>query len=107
MRPVLRHLLTAAVLLCAPVAYAAGLGTPDEAKAMATKAAEYLKAVGPDKAFAEFDAKDGPWHDRDLYVYVINDTGVMVAHGTNPGLIPTRRTVDSNVNRRDAARCDS
>ena len=54
---------------------------------MAIKAAEYLKVVGPDKAFPEFDAKDGPWHDRDLYVYVLDDTGVMLAHGTNPGLI--------------------
>ena len=54
---------------------------------MAIKAAEYLKVAGPDKAFPEFDAKDGPWHDRDLYVYVLDDTGVMLAHGTNPGLI--------------------
>ena len=54
---------------------------------MATKAAEYLKSVGPEKAFAEFDAKDGPWHDRDLYVTVQDSKGVMVAHGTNGGLI--------------------
>ena len=39
------------------------------------------------KAFPEFDAKDGPWHDRDLYVTVQDNKGVMVAHGTNPGLI--------------------
>lgn len=71
----------------ASFAYAAGQATPDEAKAMAIKAAEYLKSVGPDKAFAEFDAKDGPWHDRDLYVTVQNSQGVMVAHGTNAGLI--------------------
>lgn len=71
----------------ASVAYAAGQATPDEAKAMAIKAAEYLKSMGPDKAFAEFDAKDGPWHERDLYVTVQNSQGVMVAHGTNPGLI--------------------
>jgi signal transduction histidine kinase len=54
---------------------------------MAVKAAAYLKSVGPDKAFSEFDAKDGPWHDRDLYVTVRDGAGVMVAHGTNPGLI--------------------
>ena len=34
-------------LLLAPHAWAAGQATPDEAKAMATKAAEYLKSVGP------------------------------------------------------------
>lgn len=74
-------------LLLAPAAIAAGLATADEAKAMAIKAAEYLKSVGPEKAFAEFDAKGGPWHDRDLYVTVLDDQGVAVAHGNNPGLI--------------------
>ena len=45
------------------------------------------EAVGPDKAFPDFDAKDGSWHDRDLYVTVLDNNGVMLAHGTNPGLI--------------------
>lgn len=87
MKPVLSHLLMAAALLAAPTVYAAGQATPDEAKAMAVKAAEYLKSAGPEKAFPEFDAKDGRWHDRDLYVYVLDPAGVMVAHGTNPGLL--------------------
>jgi cytochrome c len=87
MKPVLSSVLFAAVMLSASAAYAAGQATPDEAKAMAVKAADYLKSVGPDKAFPEFDAKDGSWHDRDLYVYVLDNNGVMLAHGTNPGLI--------------------
>lgn len=66
---------------------AADRGTPDEAKAMAIKAAQYLKEVGPEKAFAAFDAKDGPWHDRDLYVYVQDDNYTVRAHGTIPALI--------------------
>jgi hypothetical protein len=73
-------------LLFAPFAWAAGQATPDEAKAMSIKAAEYLKSVGPEKAFPAFDAKDSSWHDRDLYVYVLDAKGVMVAHGTNPGM---------------------
>jgi hypothetical protein len=76
-----------ALLLVAPPAWAAGQATPDDAKAMAIKAAEYLKSVGPEKAFPEFDTKGGPWHDRDLYVTVQDSNGVMVAHGTNQGLI--------------------
>ena len=87
MKAILACLPLTAALLFAPVAHAAGLASPDDAKAMATKAAEYLKSVGPEKAFAEFDAKDGPWHDRDLYVTVQDSKGVMVAHGTNAGLI--------------------
>jgi cytochrome c len=80
-------LILGAALLFAPMVLAAGQATPDEAKAMALKAADYLKSVGSVKAFAEFSAKDGPWHDRDLYVSVQDSKGVMLAHGTNPGLI--------------------
>ena len=55
---------------------------------MAIKAAEYLKSVGPEKAFPEFDAQDNPtWHDRDLYVFVLNGQVFMVANGTNAGLL--------------------
>jgi cytochrome c len=87
MKYLLSLLVIGSALLLAPVAQAAGQATPDEAKAMAIKAAEYLKSAGPEKAFSEFDAKDGTWHDRDLYVNVIDSKGVMVAHGTNSGLI--------------------
>ena len=76
-----------AALLLAPAAFAAGQASPDDAKVMAIKAADYLKANGPEKAFPEFSAKDGPWHDRDLYVTVQDSKGVMVMHGTNPGLV--------------------
>jgi hypothetical protein len=76
-----------AALLFAPFAGAAGQATPDEAKAMAIKAAGYLKSVGPDKAFAEFNAKDGPWRDRDLYVIVATADHVVVADGGNANLI--------------------
>jgi hypothetical protein len=87
MRAAYLLLLAPALMLVAAASWAAGQATPDEAKAMAIKAAEYLKTVGPDKAFPEFDAKEGPWHDRDLYVTVLDDKGVVLAHGNNPGLI--------------------
>ena len=74
-------------MLLAGGVLAAEHATPDEAKAMAQKAADYLKQVGPEKAFAAFDAKDGPWRDRDLYVTVQDVHGTMVAHGTNSGLV--------------------
>lgn len=61
-------------------------GTPDEAKAMAIRAAALLQAEGADKAFAAFD-KSAAFHDRDLYVMVYNADGVCVAHGANPALI--------------------
>jgi cytochrome c len=87
MQRILYLLLLLPMLLWVPAAWAAGQATPEDAKAMAIKAAEYLKAVGPEKAFAAFNAKDGPWHDRDLYVTVQDPNGVMLAHGTMPSLI--------------------
>ena len=87
MKHALASVFFAAALGLSMSAFAAGQATPDEAKTMAIKAADYLKAVGPEKAFAEFDAKGNAWHDRDLYVIVQDNKGVMVAHGTNPGLI--------------------
>jgi len=81
-------MLVVPMLCVAPLAaLAAGEATPGEAKAMAIKAVEYLKSVGPEKAFADFDAKGGPWHDRDLYVAVLDSQGMLLAHGNNPGLI--------------------
>ena len=79
--------LLAAALLLTTAAWAADQGTPDEAPAMAVKAAAYLQSAGPEKAFAAFDATQGPWQDRDLYVIVIVLKGVAVARGNLPGLI--------------------
>jgi cytochrome c len=70
-----------------PTAHATGQATPDEAKAMAIKAAGFLKSAGPDKAFPEFTAREGAWHDRDLYVTVTDTKGTVLAHGNNPGLV--------------------
>ncbi len=74
-------------LLLTSAAHATGQATSEEAKAMAIKAAEYLKSVGPDKAFPEFSAKDSTWHDRDLYVAVLDANGMMMANGNNGGLV--------------------
>lgn len=70
----------------APSAFAAKAGTPAEAKAMATRAADFLRAKGPQVAFAAFDKGDA-FHDRDLYVMVYDKTGKCLAHGANAKLI--------------------
>jgi hypothetical protein len=74
-------------LVLAHSVWAVGQATPDEAKAMAIKAADYLKTNGGEKAFPEFDAANGPWRDRELYITVQDSKGVMVANGGNPHLI--------------------
>lgn len=62
-------------------------GTPEEAKAMSIAAGELIKAKGMEAAKAEFMSEGGKWHDRDLYVFVQNKEGVMVAHGAKAALV--------------------
>lgn len=62
-------------------------GTADQAMAMVRKAADYLKANGRDKAFAEFNNPKGQFRDRDLYIMVYDMKGFNLAHGANPKLI--------------------
>jgi|SRR5690606_8779680 signal transduction histidine kinase len=67
---------------------AADYSTPEQAKEMAIRAAEFLRTHGPEKAYAAFnDASDTRFHDRDLYVFVYDLTGKALARGNNPALI--------------------
>jgi cytochrome c len=68
-------------------AFAADRATPDEAKALAEKAAAYLKENGPEKSFPVFQSKDGGFQDRELYVTVQDSKGNMASHGTMPAMI--------------------
>ena len=58
----------------------------EEAQALSEQAAEFLAAEGPDVAFTAFNEGD-EWHDRDLYVFVVDMDGTMVAHGANDALV--------------------
>ena len=62
-------------------------GTAKEAEAMVAKAIAHMKAVGNEKAYADFmDLKNTAFHDRDLFVSVQDMAGNMKAHGTSPKL---------------------
>ncbi len=79
----------AAIVVSAPVA-AAGTSehaTLAEAKAMVTKAREYIRKYGREKAFAEIDKRDGMFVDRDIYIYVYDKSLKNLAHGGNHKLI--------------------
>lgn len=54
-------------------------GTADEARAMLARAVEALKADKA-KALAMFNAKDGSFRDRDLYVACAGPEGKMTSH---------------------------
>jgi signal transduction histidine kinase len=68
-------------------AFAAEHGTKDEAIAMVNKAVAFIKAEGPDKAYAEFTNKNPKFVDRDLYVVVYRMNGTVMAHGANAKMV--------------------
>ena len=79
-------LVAAFVAFGGPV-LAAEQGTADEATAMTKQAVAYIKSAGPEKAYAEINAKDPRFHDRDLYVIVYDLQGKCIAHGANAKLV--------------------
>lgn len=68
-------------------AWAAAHATKEEAIAMVNKAVAYVKQVGVEKAYAEFDKKNGMFRDRELYILVYGMNGHVLAHGANVKLI--------------------
>jgi cytochrome c len=71
-------------------ATAEGSHTPDQAKALVQRAAEYLKREGKEKALAAFSDPKGEFVDGDLYLVVLDAADgklTMLAHGANKALI--------------------
>jgi cytochrome c len=71
----------------AGISPAAEKGSKVEAEAMVKKAVAYIKEVGKDKALAEFSNPKGKFIDRDLYVFVYDMNGKVLAHGFNQKMI--------------------
>jgi signal transduction histidine kinase len=93
----LPYVLTLALGLALPAAAQGARGSMAEAEAMTHAAAAHLEAVGPEAAFADFgNLDDKRWHDRDLYVVVIDHDAVVMVHGVRPSLNnrPTRSVRD-------------
>ena len=66
---------------------AAEWATKEEAIAMVKRAVVFIRDQGPDKAYAEFTNKAGQFHDRDLYITVLDLDGKVLAHGQRDDLI--------------------
>jgi cytochrome c len=64
-----------------------GRASADEAMAMVKKAQAYLKANGQEKAIAAFNNPKGEFADRDLYIFLMDMSGKLHAHGGNARLI--------------------
>ena len=84
-----RSMLLLALLFSTGNVLAAGdRGTADEAKALGLKAVALIETQG-DKAFDIVNDRTGPLVDRDLYITVIDRTGIMRASGFNKSLVGT------------------
>jgi cytochrome c len=65
-------------MACAASAFAQA--TPDAAKGWVKKAVEFYQAHGKDKALAEFSDSKGQFIKGDLYIFVLDLNGKMLAH---------------------------
>lgn len=82
-----KTLMLVAVLFCVSIPAAFADATPDEAKAMAEKAAQYVKDKGVEAATAEFNKAESEFIKDDLYVFAIDKDGVFLAHPIKPALV--------------------
>jgi len=60
---------------------------PEEAQALARRAAGLLERAGPADAFQRFMDPVGGFIDRDLYVFVIDSSGRVLASGGFPEMV--------------------
>lgn len=68
-------------------AVAGDMATPDEAKAMSEKAQGAVNGMGSEKAFAAFANPEGGFLEKDLYVFCMDNEGVMLSHAKKPQLV--------------------
>jgi cytochrome c len=61
--------------------------TFEEARSLVEKAVTFLKANGKEKALAEFNKRHGTFVKGDLYVFVYDLNGRLLAHPVNPELV--------------------
>lgn len=74
------------VQMASPMAADGGASRAD-AEAMVKKAVSHIKSSGDAKAYADFTAKAPQFIDRDLYVVVYRNDGVVMAHGSNAKMV--------------------
>jgi cytochrome c len=63
------------------------IATSDEAKALGDKAVALIQESGQEKAFAAFNDTAGDFVMKDLYIFVVDMNGTMLAHGATADLI--------------------
>ena len=83
------------------VAFASAPATKEEVKALVKQAVTYCKANGRDQFFKEVRVSEGKFHFRagtkkDLYIFVYDDKGTVLAHGARVDLNGRNRWNDKD-----------
>src|SRR5215468_5021470 len=89
--------LLAFFIASGPASAVSEFGTRDEAIAMVHRVQEMNKKLGPEGVFAAVKRKAPGTVDRDLYVYIVDQNGIVMANG----VIPTMTTGTNLFNARD------
>ena len=61
-------------------------GSKADARALAERAADFVRTQGAEAAWSAFEDPEGPFWDRDLYVFVTSMDCTFLSHGLNPSL---------------------
>lgn len=75
------------VVLCTAAFAFAAAGDAAKAEALVKKGVAFYKSAGEDKAMEEFSNQKGQFVDGELYLFMVDFTGMTTAHGGNPALI--------------------
>jgi cytochrome c len=59
----------------------------DAAKSLVSKAISYYQRHGKEESLAEFSNPKGLFREGDLYIFVMNLNGIIIAHGADDKLI--------------------
>jgi cytochrome c len=81
----IKKMVLAISLVLSFMAQAEDVGTQDEAKALAQKAAKFYEEKG-EEALKAFGDKAGEFVKKDLYVFIITEKGEVKFHGNNAAL---------------------
>ncbi len=76
-----------ALMTWALAAGAQAASTKQEAQALVEKAAEFANRSGTDLLVAEVNEKNGPFHRGELYVFVYDLDGTLIADPVNKNLV--------------------
>jgi signal transduction histidine kinase len=92
----MRKFLAIPVLVALAIPAFAQTATRDDAKALVTEAVQYLTKNGREKFIAEVASPKGQFHfqqgqRKDLYIFVYDEKGTVVAHGVRLELMGKNR----------------